>query len=308
MLQGPPATANKPLWDEIDWRATVQVVLLHLACLFAFWTGVSWIAIFVCFACYTIRMFGVSAGYHRYFAHRSYSTGRIFQLFLGILATMSYGRGPLWWAAHHRYHHKQSDTKDDIHSPFQNGFFYSHVGWILLVKNRATDGKRVQNLLKFPELVWLDNYYPVPPILLGISLFALGVILKRGLPGLGTSGPQMLVWGFLISTVLLYHATFTLTSLTHMYGSHRFEVGDQSRNNFLLAIITLGEGWHNNHHFCPSSERQGFLWWEIDITHYVLTGLSWLGIVRDLRGPEKQLAPSELHVLNARSSPLSDGS
>lgn len=285
MLRYPHKAQRHSDWGGIDWLATAQLVGLHVACILAYWTGVSRTALAFCFASYVIRMFGVTAGYHRYFAHRTYRTGRTFQFLLGILATTSYQRGPLWWAAHHRYHHTHSDTNDDIHSPVRSGFWRSHIGWIMYLKNRNTDEKMVQNLLKFSELRFLDNYYPLPPLCLAILMFILGTIIKHKFPNAGASGPQMLVWGFLISTVLLYHATFTLNSLTHMYGSRRFEVRDESRNNFLIAIITLGEGWHNNHHFCPSSERQGFLWWEIDVTHYALTTLAWLGLVRDLRQP-----------------------
>lgn len=262
---------------------------VHFACIAVIWVGVSWVAAAVCFFLYFIRMFGVTGGYHRYFSHRTFKTSRLFQFLLGFLATSSAQKGPIWWASHHRHHHKHSDTEEDMHSAKIHGVWFSHVGWVLsshFVKPRLD---LMKDFLKFPELRWLDEWHLFAPIALAVGTFFLGVALEAWAPGLGTNGWQMLVWGFFVSTVLLYHGTFAINSVAHLSGSKRFKTGDESRNNFLLAIITLGEGWHNNHHRYPGSERQGFYWWEIDITHYILKCLSWLGIVWDLREPPERI-------------------
>ena len=159
----------------------------------------------------------------------------------------------------------------------------SHVGWFLTRGGFRPDMTRVRDLQRYPELRWLDRYDIAIPVLLALGLFAVGGWLERSHPSLGTSAGQMLVWGFFISTVVLYHATYTINSLCHVFGSRRYETGDDSRNNPWLALITLGEGWHNNHHHYPSSVRQGFYWWEIDITWYLLKAMSWLGLVWDLK-------------------------
>lgn len=277
----------------IDYPLVAQVLFLHAACALVWWVGFSWTAFVACLSLYFVRMFGVTAGYHRYFAHRSFQTGRAFQFTLGFLATTSYQRGPLWWAAHHRFHHTHSDTEADIHSPVRDGFLWSHFGWLLYRRSSGTDLKMITNLVKYPELHFLNAAYPLPPVLLAVAVFLSGEALGRAAPALGTNGAQMLVWGFFVSTVLLYHATFMLTSLTHIVGQRSFDTPDNSRNSFLIALVTLGEGWHNNHHYCPSSERQGFYWWEIDCTHYVLKALSRLGVVWNLRAPPKRVYAHE---------------
>ncbi len=272
-------------WKEIDFCLIAQVVLLHLGCVLVWWVGFSWTALATCIALYAVRMFGVTAGYHRYFAHRSFQTTRTFQFLLALLATSSYQRGPLWWASHHRYHHIHSDTPADIHSPLLDGFWWAHVGWLLHRRSGATNMRIIPNLVKYPELRFLNKAYALPPLLLAVVIFSFGEWLSHAAPALNTSGTQMLVWGFFISTVLLYHATFMLTSLTHMVGHRNFATEDDSRNSFLIALVTFGEGWHNNHHYCPSSERQGFYWWEIDVSHYVLAGLARLGWIWAVQSP-----------------------
>ena len=264
---------------------SLPFVALHAACLAAFWTGVSWWSIGVCVALYALRMFGITGGYHRYFSHASYKTSRVFQFFLGWLGATALQKGPLWWASHHRHHHAHSDGPEDVHSPVQRGFWYSHLGWILGSKFHETNERLIAGFLKYRELRWLNRYHIVPPVLLAAIVYAFGEWMRRAHPATGVTGLQMLVWGFLISTILLYHGTFTVNSLAHVWGSRRFNTKDDSRNNWFIALITLGEGWHNNHHYAPSSERQGFYWWEIDVTHYVLVALSWLGIVWDLKQP-----------------------
>ncbi len=272
----------------LSYAVATQFLFMHLACLLAFLTGVSGAAFAVCLALYVVRMFAITAGFHRLFSHRSYRAGRPFQFLLAFAGTAAYQKGPLWWSAHHRRHHLHVDTEEDLHSPVMRSVWQSHVGWFLSRDSQATDVRLISNLLKYRELRWLDRFYVLPPLMLAAATFVLGSFLGRYFPGTGTSGWQMLVWGFFVSTVLLYHGTFTVNSVAHLFGSRRFETADNSRNNFLVALITLGEGWHNNHHHYPSSERQGFYWWEIDLAHYALRALSWAGVVRGLKGPPER--------------------
>lgn len=274
---------------SIDWIGLVPYVLLHLSVFAVIWVGWSWVAVGVAVALYLIRMFSVTAFYHRYFSHRTFKTTRWFQFIAAIMGNSCVQRGPLWWAAHHRHHHHHSDQKPDIHSPRQDGFFWSHMGWFMTIENSRTNERLIRDLTRFPELRFLDRFHVIVPAMLGIGLFWLGVLLENVAPGLGTNGWQMFVWGFCISTVVLYHAVYTINSLAHRIGGRRYETGDDSRNNFFLAIITLGEGWHNNHHHYPGSTRQGFFWWEVDISYYILVGMSWVGLVWDLRKPPAHL-------------------
>ena len=287
--------------ESLDYSVCVQFLFMHVACLLVIWTGISAVAITVCLALYVVRMFAITAGFHRLFAHRTYRTGRVFQFLMAFVGTASYQKGPLWWAAHHRSHHLNADKESDLHSPLAHSLWRSHIGWFLSRESQATDRVLVSNLVKYRDLRLLDRYYSLPPILLAVSTFFLGVILERYAPGLGTSGWQMLVWGFFISTVLLYHGTFTVNSLAHIFGKRRFATEDNSRNNWFVAIITLGEGWHNNHHHYPSSERQGFYWWEIDVSHYTLLALSWLGVVWNLRAPPSNVTSMQIIPATSKS-------
>ena len=256
---------------------------IHLGCLLVIFVGFSWTAFAVCLALYVLRMFAITAGYHRYFSHRTYQATRWFQFLIGFIGASSAQNGPIWWASHHRSHHQHSDTELDVHSAKLKGLWWSHVGWVLSDQFRETQTELVRDLLKIKEIVWLDRCHYIAPISLAIFVFVLGYMLNLAFPALNTSGFQLLVWGFFISTTLLYHGTFCINSLTHMWGSRRFNTTDNSRNSLLLAIITLGEGWHNNHHRYPGSERQGFYWWELDLSHYGLKLLSLFGIVWNLR-------------------------
>jgi stearoyl-CoA desaturase (delta-9 desaturase) len=238
--------------------------------------GWSWKGVALAVALYYVRMFGVTGGYHRYFSHRTYKTSRAFQFFLAVLAQSSLQKGALWWAAHHRGHHKFSDTPEDPHSFRDYGFWHSHVGWILSDETEATDEKRIPDLMRYPELRWLNTWHTVPGIALGVGLWLVG-------------GWSALVWGLFVSTSLLWHGTFTINSLSHCFGSRRYATSDDSKNNFLLALVTMGEGWHNNHHYYQRSTAQGFFWWEIDLTFYVLKALSWVGLVWDLHTPPKKV-------------------
>ncbi len=256
---------------EIEWNLKIiPFFLVHLACFAALWLPFSWGLVALCAGLYLVRMFGITAGFHRYFAHRSFKTGRVFQSVLACLGMLSFQKGPLWWAAHHRHHHRASDRSDDLHSPGRHGFLWAHVGWILTTEHDETDYDRIADFARYPEMVWLNRHHLVPGVALGAVLFALG-----GLP--------WLVWGLFIPTVLTWHATFAINSLTHMFGRRRYATKDDSRNSFLLALVCLGEGWHNNHHYYKSSTRQGFYWWEVDFTYYVLRGLQALGIVWGLK-------------------------
>lgn len=269
--------------DRVDWTRIVPFVMVHLACLAAFWTGVSPVALLVALIAYLVRMFAITGFYHRYFSHRSFKTSRVGQFLFGVLGAAAVQRGPLWWAAHHRHHHAHSDQPTDTHSPLQRGFWYSHFGWFLTSKGFVSDQRLIKDLLRFPELRFLDRFDMLVPVALGALMFGLGSVLQQHHPELGTSGGQMLVWGFFISTVVCWHATYTINSLSHVFGRQRYRTTDTSRNNWLLAILTLGEGWHNNHHYYPNSTRQGFYWYEYDITFYLLKVLSWFGLVWDLK-------------------------
>ncbi|MBA3613010.1 MAG: acyl-CoA desaturase, partial [Nitrospirales bacterium] len=214
---------------------------------------------------------------------RTFRTSRGMQFVFACLGASAAQRGPLWWAANHRHHHAYSDKPEDSHSPVIRGLWWSHIGWFLTHDQLATKLNRIKDFARYPELRFLNRFDTLVPIGLAVILFLLGKWLGSAYPNLGTSGWQMLVWGFVISTVALWHGTFTINSLSHVFGTRRFATSDHSRNNFLLAIITLGEGWHNNHHKYCSSTRQGFVWWEIDVTYYVLRGLQFFGVIWDIR-------------------------
>ncbi len=265
--------ARRPSYSlrKLEWGAMTPFWLVHLGVLGALWSGVSWQAAVACAVLYVVRMFGVTGVYHRYFSHRTFKTSRPMQFLLAVLAETSLQRGVLWWAAHHRDHHKYSDLPNDVHSPREHGLFYAHMGWIYDC-NSDTKLDRIKDFAKYPELCWLDRHWMVPGTLLGIGCFLL----------LGWSG---LFIGFCLSTVLVWHGTFTINSLAHVWGKRRYATTDDSRNNFWLALITLGEGWHNNHHHYMHSTRQGFFWWEVDVTYYLLRALAAVGLVWDLKEP-----------------------
>ena len=269
--------------NQIDWPRVIPFVMLHLACFGIIYVGFSWFALLFAVALYVFRMFAITAFYHRYFAHKAFKTSRIGQFIFAVLGASAVQRGPLWWASHHRNHHAHSDEVIDTHSPQQHGFLWSHIGWFLSRANFSTQLDRVKELAHFPELRFLDRFDVVIPIALGASIYALGELLALTAPHLNTNGFQLFTWGFILSTVLLYHGTFCVNSLAHVWGKRRYATRDHSRNNALIALITLGEGWHNNHHHFPGSAKQGFYWWEIDFTYYGLRLLAALGIIWDLK-------------------------
>lgn len=276
-LDHAPAAAAEPLARPVrtprayQWPAAWGFALIHVGALGALWSGVTLESVVVCVVLYVARMFGITAGYHRYFAHKSFKTSRVFQFLLALLAQTSGQKGALWWAAHHRDHHRYSDQPGDVHSPRREGFWYAHMGWIFNGTDKVK-WERIKDFARYPELVWLDRHERYVPWVLGAV-----VTLLFGWPGLFV--------GFFLSTAVLYHATFCINSLAHVLGTRRYETSDDSRNNFVLALLTLGEGWHNNHHYHQASARQGFRWWEIDLTYYALKVLSWLGIVWDIKEP-----------------------
>jgi stearoyl-CoA desaturase (Delta-9 desaturase) len=268
--------------DRVQWLKSAPFFLVHAVALATpFFAPFAWKWVLLAAATYAVRMFAITAGYHRYFAHRSYRTSRAFQLLLAVLGASATQKGPLWWAAHHRDHHRYSDGPLDVHSPARSGFLWSHMGWILAARYEETKLERVRDLARHPELRWLDRWHLVCPVSL-----AAGLLLAGGWPAL--------LWGYFVSTALLWHGTFFINSLAHVFGKKRYETGDESRNSLALAIITLGEGWHNNHHFYPSTANQGWFWWEVDVSYYLLRALSLLGLVWDLRLPPRHVRDGRL--------------
>ncbi len=284
-----------PKLDRPRLVGSIPFVGFHLAALLAaIWVRPTVADLLLCAGMYYLRMFGVAGGYHRYFSHRTYSTSRWFQLLLAFLGGTALQKGALWWAANHRHHHRYSDTPLDVHSPTQRGFWWAHVGWILSPRFEKTDYGSIKDLAKYPELRFLNDHYLLPPALFGLTLFLLG-------------GWHAFVWGFVVSTVVLWHGTFAINSLAHVFGRRRFQTTDTSRNSLSLALLTLGEGWHNNHHYFPGSMRQGFYWWQVDVAGYVIRGLARLGLVWDVRtAPQKvlELGRGRIRPLGAKAAEL----
>ena len=262
----------------------------HVACLAAFKTGVSTVAASVAIIAYVLRAFGVTAGFHRLLAHASFRTSRAVQFLLALLGSLAIQGGPLWWVSHHRDHHRYSDKPEDLHSPQQRGFWYSHMGWMWDKECFEQTATNVKELHRFPELKALQRYYPLVILLQAAFFYLLGVVIAALFPESGTSGAQMLVWGFFISTVALWHATFMVNSVCHVWGKRPYDAGDRSTNNWFVALLTLGEGWHNNHHKFGYSARHGLEWWQVDLTYLTLRLMERLGLVSQLRLPRQVLA------------------
>ena len=256
--------------DKVDWLASTPFILAHVAAVVGvFMVGWSWQLLALAAFSYAIRMWAITAGYHRYFSHRAFKTSRVFQFILAFLGTCAVQKGVLWWASLHRDHHRHSDQEPDIHSPTMRGFIWSHFGWFLCKKYNETRYDKIKDFSKYPELRWLNEYHLAPPLAISVLLW-------------WAFGPAVFVWGGLVATVALWHGTFTINSLCHVFGRKRFETRDDSKNSLILALITFGEGWHNNHHYYPGSARQGFYWWELDLSYLSLKVLSWFRIVWDL--------------------------
>ena len=272
----------------VTTRSILGFGLLHLTPFLMIWTGATAFDWSLCVFLYFFRMFWITGGYHRYFSHKTYQTSRVWQFITAFMAQTSLQKGALWWAANHRVHHKYSDTPKDPHSNKVYGFFYSHVGWIIGPDYKETLFKGIGDYAKFDELRWLNKYHLIPPFTLMVFTFFLGGYVNGGEgfvmnDAFISGGLSTVVVGFLTSTIILFHGTFSINSLMHMIGKPRYESDDKSKNNFILAIITMGEGWHNNHHYYQATVKQGFFWWEWDPTFYILKFLSWFGIVWDLR-------------------------
>lgn len=274
---------------RIAWFRCLPFLLMHVACLAVFWVGWNWTAVLIALATLFLRVFGLTGFYHRYFSHRSFRTTRWFQFVGAVLGAAALQRGPLWWAAHHRSHHRDADSARDPHSPLHHGLFWSHMGWFMTDEHVTTNERLVRDWARYPELRFLDRYEQVVPLVYSSALLGIGAGLAVWVPDLDTSAAQVFVWSFFVATVVLYHLTFAVNSVAHRWGSRPFVTRDESRNNFLLALLTFGEGWHNNHHHYPVSARQGFRWWQIDITFYILVVLSWLGVVWDLKPVPRHL-------------------
>jgi stearoyl-CoA desaturase (delta-9 desaturase) len=272
--------------DTIDWFRVIPFILIHFGALAALWTHFEWYLVWVALILFVIRMFAITGFYHRYFAHKTFKTSRLMQFIFAFIGSTAAQRGPIWWASHHRRHHLNSDRHNDHHSPHTHHFLWSHMGWFLAKKNFLTDRKVVRDLIKFKELVLIDRFDWLPPVLLLLSLFVIGEYL---LLTSGISGLNMVIWGFCVSTILVYHCTFAVNSIAHLWGTQRYNTKEESKNNFFVALLTFGEGWHNNHHHYPGSIRQGFYWWEVDLTYYALRFLSFLGIVYNLRTVSKAI-------------------
>jgi stearoyl-CoA desaturase (delta-9 desaturase) len=265
--------------ERVNWAQSIPFFLVHVLCFAFVFTGITRTALILFAVMFFSRSFFVTAAYHRYFSHKSYKLNRFWQFVFAFMAQASAQKGVLWWAANHRAHHRYSDTDLDLHSP-RKGFWWSHVGWILADKYKATDLDAIKDFARFPELRFLNKHDWIAPWTFGVAAFLIG----------GWSG---LVVGFFWSTVLLWHSTFLVNSAAHVFGRRRYDTDDTSRNSLLIALVTGGEGWHNNHHHYQASCRQGFFWWEIDMTWYGLRALSWLGIVRDLKVPPARVLHPE---------------
>jgi stearoyl-CoA desaturase (delta-9 desaturase) len=292
--EGPENVRAAP--DRVDFVRVAPFLFLHLGCLGVLWVGWSPVAVASAVVLYFARMFAVTAIHHRYFSHKTYRTSRPVQFLMAVWAGTAVQRGSLWWAYHHRHHHEHSDGPEDAHSPHVHGFWWSHIGWITSRRNFPTDYTTIKDLAKFPELVWLNRFDLVVPVLFAAGVFGTGELLAHLAPALGTNGPQLLVWGFFISTTVLFHGTACINSLAHLLGRPRFRTEDDSRNSFLLAIVTLGEGWHNNHHRYQSATRNGFYWWEFDPTYYGLKLLSWTGLIWGLKPVPRSVLEEGAHA------------
>jgi stearoyl-CoA desaturase (delta-9 desaturase) len=299
--EGADVVRERP--DAFEFRRCIPFLILHAGCLGALWTGWSIAAVTVALALYAVRMFAVTGFYHRYFSHRTFHTSRAMQFVFAVLGNTSVQRGALWWASVHRHHHQHSDQEEDIHSPGLRGFWWAHIGWMTSSRNFPTRYERVRDLARYPELVFLNRFDLIVPVLFAMAVFGFGKVCEWLAPQWHTSGWQMLVWGFFISTVFLLHGTLFINSLAHQMGSRRYNTGDDSRNSMVLALVTLGEGWHNNHHRYMNAARQGFYWWEIDPTYYALKALSWTRVIWNLRTvPEAAYREAEAREMSVALS------
>jgi stearoyl-CoA desaturase (Delta-9 desaturase) len=288
-----PAAPLIPVSRQATWYRASRIVLslaplltVHLALLaipFIEWSW--WYVVWIVVLTRVIGL-GVTVGLHRYFSHRSFKTPRWCQFLLAAAGCSALQKGPLWWAIHHRLHHRHSDDLGDPHSPVMDGFLYGHMGWLFARDLMHPDEKIVHDLTKYPELVWLDRFWMLPGLLLAAACFALG----------GWGG---LVYGYCLSVVLIFQITFAVNSFGHLFGPQRFDTGEGSRNNMLLGYLAMGDGWHNNHHRAPYSARHGFAWYELDMSFMFIRLMRLVGLAWDVKVPSRALmaggvSPSEL--------------
>lgn len=293
------ATETRPSWVEMFTNRQSRMGIFFFLVMLGFHIGAlqvfnfqwSWFAFGIFFLSYVMKIVGVTMGYHRYFAHRSFKTSRFFQFIMALAGSTAIQGGVLWWAGHHRGHHNHSDEEEDLHSPVTHSIFHSHLGWMWARDCFKPIKYKLLDFARFPEIRFLNKNYVLLMIIQGLSFYLLGEYLGQTYPLLQTSGAQLFVWGFLFATVWTWHITFSINSICHLFGSKRYDSHDESRNNWLFAILAFGEGWHNNHHKYGWSARNGFFWWEWDPIYYMLKVLEKLGIVWDLRTPSaEQLA------------------
>ena len=269
------------------WSVIIGMTIFHLACLLVFVVGVSATALWVAFGMYVFRGMGVTTGYHRLLAHRSFKTNRVVQFILAFAGSLAVQGGPLWWVAHHRAHHAETDTEEDIHSPVTRGMWAAHMGWMMTDEAFNEKGTNSRDLHKFPEIKMLQRHYVWLIVFQIAALYGVGAWLASAYPGLGTSGAQLVVWGFFVSTVFTWHVTFMVNSVCHRWGGRPYDTGDASTNNVFIGFLGFGEGWHNNHHFYPNSARHGLRWWQLDVTYMLIKVLSWVGLASDLKLPKE---------------------
>ena len=262
-----------PRKDFFNWITTSIMVLLHIGAIGALFMF-SWKAVIISAVLYWMTIgFGIGMGYHRLLTHRSYKVPRAVEYFFAVCGTLTLEGGPIFWVATHRVHHQHADRDLDPHTP-RHGGFWAHVGWILFGEPKHNDTKRMSkyapDLAKDPFYVWLNNFHFVPIVVLSLILFAVG-------------GLQLVLWGTCMRVVLGLHATWLVNSATHMWGTQRFATRDDSRNSWWVALVTFGEGWHNNHHAHPTSARHGLAWYEVDFTWMQIWLLKKLGVAKNVK-------------------------
>jgi len=259
--------------------------LFHLSALLVFYVGFSWTALAVFFFSFLIRAFGVSAGYHRYFSHRSFKTSRPFQFVLAFLGASAGQKGPLSWVTSHRIHHRTSDTQADPHTP-QKGFFYGYLGWLLPVDALHTDLNLTADFAKYPEIRWINKFHNVGPLTVIILCGFFGKYLSIHFPQLGTSALQLIVWGFILSTLATLHGTLMINTICHSEKERHHSTNDFSSNVPWLLPFTLGENWHHNHHRYPKSANCGLEKGQIDFIFIGICLLEKLGLASEVVNKE----------------------
>jgi len=259
-------------WTKGNWGTGTFLVIAHVAAIAAFFFW-SWPAIITAVVFYAIAGLGVGMGYHRLLTHRSYKVSKFVEYFLVTCATMSLEGGPIQWVVTHRIHHANSDREGDPHTP-RDGGWWAHIGWILwgTVQNHTetTIARYAPDLMNDRYYRWLSRAYYVPLLVVGTMLFAFG-------------GWSVLLWGVFLRLTLALHATWLVNSATHLWGRTRFETGDDSRNSWWVALLTFGEGWHNNHHAHPTSARHGLRWYEFDLNWLGIWVLQFLGLAHGVK-------------------------